>query len=472
MQKHSVNTALILLKNDKQLKNAGIAFYAVDLKTGETIAEHNSNLALAPASTQKLVSSATALETLGKYYRFETKLEYSGTIDTATNILHGNIIIRGGGDPTLGSRFFGSTKNHKFMKDWAKAIKEAGIDSITGSIVGDARIYTGDIVPATWSWEDMGNYFGAGACGLSVFDNTYSITYKTGSKKGAPTEILDISPKIPGMTFDNKVISAKVYSDRSYIFGAPYQLNRTIRGKLPLNQKEYIVKGSMPDPAYFAAYAFEQHLKNDSLKIGAPATTFRLSPDLEIADTIKSVLLHTTKSPTLQSIAEQTNLRSINLFAEHLLVQPCYSKTKRGSVPDATLFTKSFWANRGMDTKGMSINDGSGLSRYNTVTAKQMVFLLKYMNKKSKNYEVFYNTMPIAGKKGTIRSMCKGTLAANNLRAKSGSIRGVRAYAGYVTSKSGRKIAFSMMLNNYGCSSSQSSKKLEKLMIAMANFNK
>lgn len=472
-QKHNLNTALYNLKKDRALKNAGIAFYAVDLSSKEVLAKHNQNLALAPASTQKLITTATTLEVLGANYRFKTKIEYTGNIDTTKRVLHGNLIIRGGGDPTLGSKYFTSSINkYSFLDKWASSVKEAGIDSITGYVIGDARIYDYDMVPPTWSWEDMGNYFGAGACGLTCFDNSYTLTFKTPTKIGDTTIITDISPEGNGLTFDNTVVSGKTRSDLSYIFGAPYTYFRYIRGELPRAKNEYEVRGAMPDPAYYLTRKFCEKLDLYNVKIANTPTTFRKSPELANGDTLKTKAIHITYSPKLSEIIKKTNYISINLYAEHLLSHIAHKRKKEKGTKAACKFVENFWTAKGMDTGGMSLNDGCGLSRYNTVTAKQMVFLLDFMKNKSKNFDAFYNSMAIVGKKGTVKYMLRKTSAAGNMRAKSGSIRSVRCYSGYVKTKSGREVAFSIMLNNFNCSSSKARKKIEKVLKALSDFSK
>ena len=125
-----------------------------------------------------------------------------------------------------------------------------------------------------------------------------------------------------------------------------------------------------------------------------------------------------------------------------------------------------------MDTEGLSMYDGSGLSQYNAITSSQMVWLLHYMNKKSPYFNEFYNSLPLAGKTGTLKPLFKGSAAEGKLRAKSGTINHVKAYAGYVTSASGRDIAFSMVANGFSGTSSQARAKLEKLMIALSEFDK
>jgi D-alanyl-D-alanine carboxypeptidase/D-alanyl-D-alanine-endopeptidase (penicillin-binding protein 4) len=469
-QNHSLNTALKVLKYDKDLKNAGVGFYAVDINSGEVLSMHNQDLSLTPASVMKLLTTATALENLGPEFRFETTIQYSGSIDLQTKILDGNIFIKGGGDPTLGSKYFSETATHLFLDLFVKKISEKGIQYINGKIIGDASLYGDAIVPATWSWEDIGNYFGAGPCGLSIYDNMYTLWFNTGPNVGDSTHITKIEPEIPGLEIENHVISDRVNSDRSYIFGAPYTYFRYINGELPLNRTDYKVKGSLPDPAYFTAYELKKELKQ--YKIGSgEATSLRIEKAKGMLDTMKRFDIYTMKSPALKHIITQTNFRSINLFAEHLLR---HSQLKASNYDINKInknFIEDYWNARGISSPGMRVYDGSGLSKYNTVTAKQVVSILKYMRKKSKYSEAFYESIPVVGKSGTVKYICKGTSAVNNMRAKSGSIKSVRAYAGYVTTKSGRQVAFALLINNYNGSSSNTRKKMEKLMTAISDFN-
>lgn len=462
--------ALKELKNDPDLSTGNIGFYAINLNTGKIIAQLNPNLCLKPASTMKIITSATAIETLGANYRFTTTIQYDGYIDTASKTLIGNIYIKGGGDPSLGSKYFYTTNNKQFLSEWTTAIKNLKIKKIKGQIIADATAYSWDMIPPTWSWEDIGNYFGAGACGLSVFDNFYTLYFNTSSKINGKTSITKIEPEIPKLKIQNNVKAAKIYSDKSYIFGIPYTYQRTIKGKLPLNKKDYKVKGAMPDPALFVAIELNKALQNEGFEITKQPTTIRILND-EKYQSSKRKQIYTTKSPKLSEIIYKLNMNSINLFAEHLLIQTGIKKGNVNDTKSATNIVESFWAYKGMDTKGLSINDGSGLSYYNAVSPKQLVYILKYMNKKSANYEPFYHSLPIAGQSGTLKRICKGTIAQGKIHAKSGSIRKVRCYAGYATTKSGNEIAFAMMLNGFNCSDKKAKQKLEKLMISIVSIN-
>lgn len=470
-RKHNINKIIKEVAEDPDFKNAQFAFLSIDLNSGEIIAQHNPDMALKPASTQKLISTATLLELYGPEYKFETKLQYTGEIDTANYILEGNIIILGGGDPSLGSKYFEATSSKHFLDEWVNAIAQLGIDSVAGRIVADASIYSSDIVPATWTWQDIGNYYGAGANGLSVFDNYYTIYFNSGSLVGDTTTISKTVPNI-SLTFDNGVTADSISHDNTYIFGAPYNYNRYVRGEIPLNRKDFTVKGSIPDPAYIAAKELELALKEKGVKINIEASSLRLLKLEGLNISSQRQTVHTTYSPLLQEIIKKTNVHSINLYAEHCLN---HSGIKLGVIPDtdnSSAAIEDYWESMGMDTQGLSLNDGSGLSHHNVITPRQMIYLLDYMKNKSPYYSEFYNSMAVAGVSGTLRNMFKNTPAQGQLRAKSGTINRVKAYAGYVTSASGREIAFSMVANNFSCSSGEARRKLEKIMIELANFSK
>ena len=465
---HSVNKSLNEILAFSDFKTADFGFLAVDNTTGEIIAEHHSNKSLIPASTQKLITTAAALELYGPEFQFKTTLQYTGYIDTVNLILEGNIIIKGGGDPTLGSKYFESTKDTQFIREWSEAIKKLGIDSIAGAVIADASIYGKDIVPSTWSWNNMGNYFGAGACGLSVFDNYYTVYYNTSDQIGDTVEIIGTKPEIPGLVFDNSVVVDSVKYDNSNIYGAPFSDIRYLRGKLPPGKENYGVKGSMPDPAYIVAIELEKALKLNNIKIRDNATTVRISG----SNIQEGKVIYKLNSPALSKIIRETNTHSINLYAEHLLNHCGLKLSGNPKTENAAKEVIAFWKGKGIDTQGMFLLDGSGLSRYDGFTPQQIVGILSYMKNNSQNFDVFYKSLPIAGETGTMKNMFKESIAKGKLRAKSGTVNRVKAYAGYVTSVSGREIVFSMVVNDFSCSSRETRAQLVKLMNALSEFDK
>ncbi len=470
LRNHNLNQAINNLKKDKDLKNASIGFVAKDIKSGEIIAAFNPDLSMMPASTQKIITTATAFEVLGKNYRFNTILQYSGTIDTIHHVLNGNIYIKGGADPTLGSIYFDKTKKYDFIKTWIQSIIDLKIDSIEGSVIGDASKYSNEIACPKWAWEDVGNYYGAGANGLTVFDNLYELHFKSSAMPDTLATVTFIDPEIPGLVIHNEVISSNNPND-AFIFGAPYQYLHEVRGTIPKARNDFSIKGAIPDPAYFIAWKLQNELENSKIKCNGKPNTVRgllLNGD-SITEKRQDIQIH--NSPLLSEIVNITNKNSIDLFAEHLLIEIGYSVKKSGSYELGLSVISDFWKLRGMDMDGFYMFDGSGLSRSNSITPNQLVFVLNYMKTKSKNFDAFYSTLPVAGKSGTLTSVGKNTSAEGVVHAKSGSVDRVRAYSGYVTTKSGRELTFCMNISNYNCTDYECRKKLEGLMIALADFN-
>src|SRR5450759_2824912 len=173
-QKSSIDTFL----SDSSLIHASVSICIADPDNGEIIADYNSGKSLIPASVMKLITSAAALDLLGPDYTFKTTIGYTGSLNKRSGKLTGNIVIQGGGDPALGSKNF-SDHYQDFLSSWVTEIKKLGVRKIDGRVVTDDSYYDFLPVPGKWLWEDAGNYYGAGADGLSVFDNTYEIHFKT-----------------------------------------------------------------------------------------------------------------------------------------------------------------------------------------------------------------------------------------------------------------------------------------------------
>ena len=266
----------------------------------------------------------------------------------------------------------------------------------------------------------------------------------------------------------NEVYSATVNGDNSYIYGAPYSLDRLVKGKLPQFTERFVVKGSMPDPEFQLAYEFTNVLLKKGIHVVQKPKAYRLI-DIELPNAYDGFnLLFSQTSKTVKEIAFWTNFKSVNLFAEGLLNQLGYSKNTNGSTESSLKVLEEFWAPK-IDISGMILKDGSGLSRSNAISANHFCQLLTYMYK-SKNFNNFKETFPVAGKSGTIASLCKGQVGEGRIFAKSGTISKVKAYAGYVYSKSGKKFAFSFTVNNYNGTSSDLHQKIEKVLNVVASF--
>jgi D-alanyl-D-alanine carboxypeptidase/D-alanyl-D-alanine-endopeptidase (penicillin-binding protein 4) len=437
-----------------ELKNSSIGIAVTDNLTGEELVKTVPQLSLVPASILKTVTTATALDFFGSGFRFKTTLSYSGTVRNDT--LLGNLQITGGGDPTLGSMYF--PDNINFLDEWVKVVASNRIRVVTGNLIVDASIYEKIQVPGSWVWEDLGNYFGAGASGLSVFDNMYEIHLKSPATAGKPTKITKITPEIQGLDLQNEVSSSDVNSDQSYVFGSPEDSRRVIRGTIPKDKSDFVVKASVPNPPALLANEFRNKLANKGIILKG-TTNFAK------AITENSILTETL-SPPLRDIIRATNYESVNLFAEHFLKHLAWQKTGLGTTGDGCKFIIDFWKDKGLDVTGFFMNDGSGLSRFNAITASQMCGILNYMKTKSIYSADFYQSLPLAGN-GTLTAFNAENFPNNCLRAKSGSMTRVRCYAGYLTTDSGRQLSFAVMLNNFSCSMSEATRKIEELLMEL-----
>ncbi len=466
---NNIQTALATFVNDPTLKHASVSFHLIDLETNKTVASNNSQLILPTASTAKLFSTATAIEVLGPNFRPETRLYIDGAIDS-NGVLNGNLWVRGGGDPALGSKYFNSEDNlTSFFSTWVKKIKDAGIKTISGSVIADASEFGYNGAPGGWNWDDLGNYYGAGPSGLTIYDNMVRLKFKTSATANQPTTLVSMQPTVPGLVIHNYVLSSKKRGDNSYIYGAPYSMDRFATGTLPINQSEFLVKGSLPDPEMQVAYEFTQFLQANSIGIkGEVKSARRMEISSSEGDYSARQLIYTHKGPKLIDIIKITNHKSVNLFAEHMVSLVAYHKTGDGSTEKGLEIMEALWATR-INAAEIHLNDGSGLSRSNAISAKNFTSLLAYMNK-SKNKDAFFNSLPISGESGTLKYVCRNQSGHGKIHAKSGTMTRIKSYAGYIHSTSGKKYAFAIVVNNQEGSTRNVKKKMEVLFNKIATF--
>lgn len=441
------------------------------VRDGQELIGYNARRSLPSASTLKLITTATALSVLGPGYTYTTFLEYDGTIKDS--VLSGNLYIRGTGDPSLGSgRFPGYDDLPTLLKKWSVAIRGAGIRQVQGSVVGDASLYNDLTTPDTWPFGDLGNYYGASLSALNIHENLYRVFFKPARSIGAAAGVARLEPAVPYVSFRNTVTTdAANTGDQVTIYGTPFQNQQWLTGKVPAGT-EFAVKGALPDPAYFAAYALQQQLIRDNVTL--PNTPLSVGGGLPSTanQTGKRVLLAQYKSPSLAELVRETNFQSINLYAEALLRTSALRLGKSVPSTDSSLqILNTFWKSKGVNLDGFRIRDGSGLSAVGALTADNMTGILSAIGRDS-IFSTFYSTIPVMGQTGTVRSLARGTPAAGNIRAKSGSIEGVRAYAGYFTAADGEQMSFCVLVNKFTPGRNRAiTTELEKLFVTLVRMN-
>lgn len=426
-----LSTTLLLGEGDSSWDHASVSTYAADTKSGEILLDENSGKSLMPASCMKVVTTAAALQILGPETRFQTDLEYDGTLEDG--VLHGNLYIRGGGDPCLGSdRIKGSLAWDAQIEAWAEAVQKLGIQKVEGDVIGDAARWEKALAVPSWSWEDLGNYYGAGASALSFHENFYTLFFKPGKEVGESTTILHANPLIPSLTFQNEVKTGPAGSgDRACIYGSEFSAVQYIRGTVPAGVEKFSIKGAIPDPAALCA----------EMLIGALQAKGIATLHQKISPNEKRTVFHTTVSPTVKEIVYWTNQRSINLYAEHLLKKIGETVFKEGSTEAGIRAVTDFWRSKKIDLAGFKMADGSGLSRKNLVTARQMVSILMEM-KKSESFSLFFESLPQVN---------------DNVKAKDGAMSLVRGYVGYTGD-----VAFAILVNQ--CLDPQMNQKIKRFL--------
>ncbi|WP_316785513.1 D-alanyl-D-alanine carboxypeptidase/D-alanyl-D-alanine-endopeptidase [Pedobacter frigiditerrae] len=436
------------LVNDEQAKYAITSLCVLDAQSGKVIFAKNENIGLATASTLKTITSATAFSVLGKDFKYQTTLAYSGKI-TPDGTLQGDLIIIGAGDPTLGSWRYEQTKENAVLNQWVSAIKNAGIKKIEGTIIGDDSLWGTQTMPEGWIWQDMGNYYGAGSSALAWRENQFDIHLKPGGSIGADVSIQKTVPTMPYLKVINELKTGSSGSgDNAYAYLPPFGNLAYLRGTWGMGISKTGISLAMPDPAFDAAYRLQDTLLRLNITSSKEATTARrLGLEGKTLPNV-SQKIATVSSPTLSEIIYWFNKKSVNLYGEQLLRTIAWKLGKTPSTRNGASSVINFWSAKGIDKNALNILDGSGLSPGTRVTTLAMASIL-FQVQKEDWFAAYYNSFP----------------DNNGMKLKSGSINDVSAYAGYFTDVKGNKYIAVININNYN--GSGISKKLFKVLDAL-----
>jgi D-alanyl-D-alanine carboxypeptidase/D-alanyl-D-alanine-endopeptidase (penicillin-binding protein 4) len=430
----SIKKAFARLEADEQMKYGIAAFQVVEKATGKTVFEHNSNIGLAPASSQKVITAAAALEMLGPDFRFTTNFGYTEPVQNG--LLKGRLVIEGSGDPTLGSTRYPKTRPEYIGSALKKAFQKAGIQSVSGGITGYLPDYETTTIPNGWIWEDIGNYYGAGHSGLNWNENQYDLWLKPGKVAGQGVSVIRTIPSLNGQSFINELTTGKAGSgDNAFIYFTPGKSQLSIRGSVPCCVDSFRISGAVTDPVEFS-------LQQIKLLTGAEAPIEKITSAQKFSTSgLKSIYTH--YSPGLDSIVYWFLQKSVNLYGE-ALVHTLAQQVKGSANYDTGISViQDFWNANGIDKKAINIMDGSGLSPQNRVTAKALVNVMLFASRRPW-YNAFYAALPVY----------------NGIKMKSGTIGGAKTYTGYIKSKNGKEYVFAIMANNFSGSSSSINKKL------------
>ena len=465
-----------------ELSPAMVGIRVVSLDNGRVLFEENAAKLLRPASNMKLYTVAAALDRLSPDYRFVTSV-YAATRPDAAGVVRGDLTIYGRGDPSIAARF-NNGDYFKGIDELASRIAAAGVKRVEGDLVGDESYFVGPKYGAGWNWEDLTWYYGAEVTPLTVNDNALDLFIKPGPAVGQPA-LITTGPPDPLLTIVNKVItSAKGVKRELSIHRGLGENTITITGSVPLEDKGYTGGIGISNPALLFVYLLRASLSQKGVVItGKSRTTGEAQPAMisgvPVAGTSGPLQneIATLQSPPFSQIAAQTLKPSQNLYTELILrtlgkVTPPPASTSNLGLTSEELGlegVKTFLKTVGIRPEALSLDDGSGLSRNDMITAEASVQLLTFMSK-HRYASVFRDALPIAGVDGTLRTRMKGTPAENNVRAKTGSLSSAASLGGYMTTAAGEKLAFSIMVNNYPRDFDPRSACIDPIAVLLASF--
>lgn len=424
----------------KSLQNAAYSAYIIDADHGNVIYK-TPQISLVPASVMKIVTTAAALEILGADFKFHTQLGYAGKVNVETGLLDGNLVLRGGCDPAFYSEYFPDDYKGTFVA-WAVELLKVGVKNIHGNLIVDLSQMNGLSVPGGWLWEDIGNYYGTGVSALTYSDNYYKIHLSSDNEPDIPVTIGRTEPNIDSLSLTNNVVASSVNRDLAAVYSAPGSFSQLVAGTIPKGRPDFILKAAMPDPPRIAVAEFMKVLKLNDINISGKILYVNTSPAEPFT------LIADKPSPSLRDLIVPLNKESINLFAEHLLREIGRARKGSASLDSSIVAVKEFWHDKNIFVDGFYPKDGSGLSRSNGICPQTLAEILRYMYQNS-YWEDFFNSLPVAGKDGTLQFAFKGSKLENNLQAKTGSMTRVKSMAGIFTNQSGRKIIFAIITNNF-----------------------
>ncbi|HEY3580877.1 MAG TPA: D-alanyl-D-alanine carboxypeptidase/D-alanyl-D-alanine-endopeptidase [Pyrinomonadaceae bacterium] len=460
-----------------ELAPALIGIKVTSLDSGRVLFEGNAEKLLRPASNMKIYTLATALDRLSPDYRFVTSVYAPARPDTA-GVVRGDLRIYGRGDPSIAARF-NNGDYFKTIDDLAARIVAAGVKRVEGDLVGDETYFVGPKYGAGWEWEDLTWYYGAEVTPLTVNDNALDLFIKPGAAVGQ-SAVITTGPPDPLLTIVNNVTtSAKGMIRNISIHRGLNENTITITGTIPVDDRGYTGGIGISHPALLFVYLLRNSLATKGVVItGKSRVTGEITlPSMSSVPSVAQQEIATLQSPPFSVIASQTLKPSQNLYTELILrTLGKVSPPPAIPIPNATSeelgieAVKTFLKTAGIRPESLVLDDGSGLSRNDMITAEASVQLLTFMSK-HRYADVFRDALPIAGVDGTLRNRFKGTPAENNLHAKTGSLSSAASLAGYVTTAAGEKLAFSIMVNNYPRGVDPRAACIDPIALLLASFN-
>lgn len=448
------------LTNPDCMGSGSASVLVYDLDEKKKLFAFDEERALPTASIQKMMSTAAALHRKGGDYTYTTQTGYSGSVQNG--VLSGDLIVMGSGDPSLGSGYFPEFPGPEaLIAEVVTALQGKGIKTVKGDVRIHIPMALGQHVPGGWSWSSLGNYYGAGHWGVNIQDNEYRIYFTQNEVPGQAVSIAEVVPVIQGFDLVCEVVTGpKGSGDQAYIYAAPYAAVGYIRGTIPPGKGRFSIRGSIPNPPLYFGQLLRKSMGEYGIKTEGMVRVEKSKPEHWLP-------LVTWNSPPLVSIARITNYESVNMYAESMMKLVCEENGHVDHHRCGMKALRTFWEDQGVDKHSFFFTDGSGLSARNTASAQAFVQALEAIYTRKEWYDSFSSTLPKMGRDGTLKYMLRNYKGPGFIFAKSGYIGRQRSYSGYITTESGRHLAFCVIVDNYSCSDLRMRNKIEDLLVAL-----
>ncbi len=433
------------------------------LKTGKIWYQYQPDKVFMPASNNKLLTASAALSSLGPDFHFTTTICGNGQRDNST--YKGDLVLRSDGDPTLYTRFYDDPREKFFL--WADSLKSLGITHIDGDIIGDDNAWDDETRGNGWSWDYFNNYYAPEIGPLQINENYIDVRIIAPSDSTGSIQLIPSTPS-GYYTLKNEIVLQD--SGRNRIrYNRDADMNViTFSGTLTIGSDTLEVAPTLHNPTLFYTQVFLETLDSVGISVsGIALDCDEISADRLIAtDTLLNIA-----SPPLSEILKKLMKPSQNLYAETLVRAMGFEFKGIGSFDSGRVVVQNVLGDMGIEKGSYRYVDGSGLSRYNYVSPREINTILRSMYF-GKDSQVWQTALTYAGIDGTLRRRMRGTRAENNVHGKTGTIANVRGMSGYVTTADGEDLSFSFLINGHLHNSSDTDAITDRALVALANLKR
>jgi D-alanyl-D-alanine carboxypeptidase/D-alanyl-D-alanine-endopeptidase (penicillin-binding protein 4) len=461
----SLSDALQSLFTDPALDHASWGVQVRSLATGDILYSLNPSRHLVPASNQKLLTVAAAVETLGWDYRFTTRVLAAGKVGE-DGALDGDLIVVGSGDPTINPRH---PERWAALDNWAGQIAAKGVRIVGGNLIGDDDAFAEPGWGSGWSWEDLATGYGSPIGALQYHENQVEITVGPGLEPGTRA-IISTAPLGSGLLIDHDVATvATGEPTRLSLERVPGWTILTVRGQIAAGDHPRTLYAAVENPTQLFVNAFREALARKGIFVAGNAVdidSLRSKPDLAHADTWV-----TDQSEPLSAIVDPLLKWSRNGYAETLL----WALSPIGEPANEAVGLKVMreaLTRLGIAPDLYGAYDGSGLSRYDTVSAEALTTLLARTWSDPLFKDRYKSALPVAATSGSLETRMKDTPAAGRVWAKTGSMFNIRTLSGYVMTADDEPVVFSFLANNYRVPSADIDAVMDKALARLAEFRR